>query len=48
MVVRFEQIGERFEVPVTVTLKHAAASTDVTVAVTDQRIPTTSPVRGVE
>jgi hypothetical protein len=36
VVVRFEQIGERFEVPVTVTLKHAAASTDVTVAVTDQ------------
>ena len=51
VVVRFEQIGERFEVPVTVTVKHAAASTDVTVAVTDQvttrRIPITTPVRGV-
>jgi aminopeptidase N len=51
VVVRFEQLGERFEVPVTVTLKHAAASKDVTVAVTDQvttrRIPITSPVRGV-
>jgi len=49
--VRFEQIGERFEVPVTVTLKHGAASTDVMVAVTDQvttrRIPITTPVRSV-
>ena len=51
VVVRFEQIGERFEVPVTVTLKHAASSTDVTVPVIDQvttmRIPTKTPVRGV-
>ena len=51
VVVRFEQIGERFEVPVTVTLKHGATSTDVTVPVTEQvttrRIPTTSPVRSV-
>ena len=51
VVVRFEQIGERFELPVTVTLKHAASSTDVTVPVTEQvttqRIPVTSPVRGV-
>jgi hypothetical protein len=51
VVVRFEQIGERFEVPVTVTLKHGATSTDVTVIVSDQvttqRIPTKSPVRSV-
>ena len=51
VVVRFEQIGERFEVPVTVTLKHAASSTDVTIPVTEQvttqRIPVTGPVRGV-
>ena len=51
VVVRFEQIGERFELPVTVTLKHAASSTDVTIPineqVTTQRIPVTSPVRGV-
>ena len=51
VVVRFEQIGERFELPVTVTLKYAASSTDVTIPVTEQvttqRIPVTSPVRGV-
>ena len=51
VVVRFEQIGERFELPVTVTLKHAASSTDVMVPVTEQvttqRIPVTSPVRSV-
>jgi hypothetical protein len=51
VVVRFEQIGERFEVPVTVTVKHAGSSTDVTVPVTEQvttqRIPVRSPVRGV-
>ena len=51
VVVRFEQIGERFEVPVTVTLKHGTTSTDVTVPVTDQvttrRIPISSPVRAV-
>ena len=51
VVVRFEQIGQRFEVPVTVTLKHAASSIDVTVPVIEQvttrRIPVTSPVRSV-
>jgi hypothetical protein len=51
VVVRFEQMGERFELPVTVTLKHASSSTDVMVPVTEQvttmRIPVTSPVRGV-
>jgi hypothetical protein len=51
VVVRFEQVGERFEVPVTVTLKYATSSKEVTVPVieqvTTQRIPTTGPVRGV-
>ena len=49
--VRFEQVGERFEVPVTVTLKYAATTFDVMVPVTEQittqRIPTTGPLRGV-
>lgn len=51
VVVRFEQIGERFEVPITVTLKHGQTSTDVTVPVAEQvtthRIPTKTPVRSV-
>jgi hypothetical protein len=51
VVVRIEQIGERFELPVTVTLKHTASSTDVTIPVIDQvttqRIPITTPVRSV-
>src|SRR5688500_16458686 len=51
VVVRFEQIGERFELPVTVTIKHAASSTDVTIPVIEQvttaRIPVASPVRSV-
>jgi hypothetical protein len=51
VVVRFEQIGEPFELPVTVTIKHAASSTDVTIPVVDQvtttRIPVASPVRSV-
>ena len=50
--VRLEQIGERFEYPVTVTIKYAATSFDVTVPVTEQvttqRIPTTGPPRGVD
>jgi hypothetical protein len=49
--VRFEQIGERFEVPVTVTLRHGTTSTEVTVPVIEQltthRIPTPSQVRSV-
>jgi len=49
--VRFEQVGERFEVPVTVTLKYATTSSEVMVPVTEQvttmRIPTTGPLRGV-
>ncbi len=48
---RFEQIGERFEYPVTVTIKYAATTFDVTVPVTEQvttqRIPTTGAPRGV-
>ena len=51
VVVRFEQLGERFEVPVTVTLKHGQTSTEVTVPVTEQvttyRIPTKTPARSV-
>jgi aminopeptidase N len=51
VIVRFEQIGERFELPVTVTLKHAASSTEITIPVieqvTTQRIPVTTPVRSV-
>jgi hypothetical protein len=51
VIVRFEQIGERFEVPVTVTVKYASSSKEITVPVveqvTTQRIPTTGPVRGV-
>ncbi|RPI51821.1 MAG: hypothetical protein EHM55_17995 [Acidobacteria bacterium] len=49
--VRFEQVGERFEVPVTVTLKYGTMSRDVTVRVTEQvttqRIAMTAPLRGV-
>ncbi len=51
VIVRFEQIGERFELPVTVSVKHAASSTDVTIPVVEQvtiqRIPVTSAVRSV-
>ena len=36
VVVRLEQIGEVFELPVTVTLKHGGTSTDVTIPVTEQ------------
>jgi hypothetical protein len=52
--VRFEQSGELFEVPVTVTLKYANSATSVTVPVTEQvstlRIPVPpgrGPVRSV-
>ena len=51
VVVRFEQIGDRFEVPVTVTLRQGTTLTDVMVPVieqvTTQRIPTTTQVRSV-
>jgi hypothetical protein len=50
--VRFEQVGEIFDVPVTVTLQYADTSVDVIVPVTEQvtsqRIPTKGPVRNVE
>jgi hypothetical protein len=49
--VRFEQIGDVFELPVTVTLKHANSTIDITVPVTEQvttqRIPISAPLRGV-
>ena len=50
--VRFEQMGEIFDVPVTVTLQYASSSTDVTVPLTEQvttrRIPIAGALRGVE
>ena len=50
--VRFEQIGETFDVPITVTLEYANSSTDIVVAlaepVTTQRIPVSGGLRGVE
>ena len=50
--VRFEQMGEAFDVPVTVTLEYANSSTDIVVPVTErvttQRIPVTGRLRGVE
>jgi len=49
--VRFEQVGERFEVPVTVTVKYGTTLREVTVPVTEQvttqRIPIKGPLRGV-
>jgi hypothetical protein len=49
--VRFEQIGDVFELPVTVTLKYASSTTEISVPVTEQvttrRIPITGPLRGV-
>jgi aminopeptidase N len=52
VIVRFEQIGEVFDVPVTVTLEYANGSTDITVPlseqVTTQRIPITGVPRSVE
>ena len=50
--VRFEQIGEVFDVPVTVTVQYAGSSVDIMVPVTEQvttqRIPLTGSLRGVE
>ena len=50
--VRFEQIGEAFDVPVTVTLEYASSSTDIIVPLTEQvttrRIPLSGTLRGVE
>jgi len=50
--VRFEQIGEIFDVPITVTLEGAKSSTDVVIPLTEQvttqRIPVSGVLRGVE
>ncbi len=50
--VRFEQMGEIFDVPITVTLQYANSSTDVIVPLTEQvttqRIPVSGVLRGVE
>jgi hypothetical protein len=50
--VRFEQLGEIFDVPITVTLEYANSSTKVTIPVTEQvttrRIPTSGALRSVE
>jgi hypothetical protein len=54
VVVRFEQVGDIFDVPVTVTMEYANASssTDIIVPVTDQvteqRIPLKGVLKGVE
>ncbi|MSO55826.1 MAG: hypothetical protein EXQ55_02735 [Acidobacteria bacterium] len=52
VVARFEQVGEVFDVPVTVTVQYANSAIDVIVPVTGQivehRIPTTGQVRGVQ
>jgi Peptidase family M1 domain len=52
VVVRFEQVGDVFDVPVTVTVEYANGTSDtivpVTEQVTEQRIPVTGVVKGVE
>jgi hypothetical protein len=52
VIVRFEQIGDIFDVPITVRVENANSSTQVIVPVTEQittqRIPITAAVRGVE
>ena len=52
LIVRFEQIGDVFDVPVTVTLHYGDKSTDSIVvlsqATTETRIPLTGPLRSVE
>ena len=52
VLVRFEQVGDLFDVPVTVTLEYANSSTDVIVplteAITEQRIPVKGIVKDVE
>ena len=53
VVVRFDQIGDVFDVPVTVSLEYAnAPATEVIVPLTEQtterRIPTTGVVKNVE
>ncbi|GAC1453883.1 MAG: hypothetical protein PVSMB1_02640 [Gemmatimonadaceae bacterium] len=52
VVVRFEQIGDVFDVPVTVTLEYADSSADIIIAltepVTEQRIPVHGVVKDVQ
>ena len=52
VVVRFEQVGDLFDVPVMVTLEYANSSTDVIVPITEpiteQRIPVKGIVKDVE
>jgi hypothetical protein len=52
VIVRFEQVGEIFDVPVTVRIEYSNSSTDVTIPVTEQvvthRIPISAGLRGVE
>ena len=52
IVVRFEQVGEIFDVPVTVTLQYADKSAESVVvlsdAVVEKRLPLTGTLRGVE
>jgi peptidase M1-like protein len=52
VVVRFEQVGDVFDVPVTVTVENASGTSDIIVPlterVTEQRIPVTGVVKDVE
>jgi aminopeptidase N len=52
MVVRFEQVGEVYDVPVTVTLQYSDKGVDSVVvlseAVVEKRLPLTGTLRGVE
>jgi hypothetical protein len=52
VVVRFEQVGDVFDVPVTVTVEYANSTSDIVVPVTEQvteqRIPVTGVVKDVE
>lgn len=52
LVVRFEQVGDIYDVPVTVTLTYPDKSTDAVVfvsqAVVEKRLPLTGTLRGVE
>ncbi len=52
VIVHFEQIGDVFDVPVTITLEHVNSSREIVVAVTEQvttrRIPISGTLRDVE
>jgi hypothetical protein len=47
VVVRFEQVGDLFEVPVTVTVEDADGASDIVVAVTEQVTERRFPVKGM-